>query len=133
MQINLQKMQKIDQFIKNKIKSDNLNESSVGHFFVYKNFLQRYYLKENFKREEAMSYKNELEKYAHENEDVFNAIFRQDFQANFEQFEHKMLIERETLDKVYEDLSCLEKTDLEDFMHKEKNDRPNKKRRNLLR
>lgn len=90
-------------------------------------------MKEIFKRKEAMSYKNELEKYVHENEEVFNAILRQDFQANFEQFEHKMLIERETLDKVYEDLSCLEKTDLEDFMHKEKNDRPNKKRRNLLR
>ncbi len=80
-----------------------------------------------------MSYKTELEKYARDNEDNLDTILRQDFQANFEQFEHKMLIEREILVKVYEDLSCLERADLEDFMFKEKNDRPNKKRRNLLR
>ena len=80
-----------------------------------------------------MGYKKELEQYAVEGEERFSSILRQDFQANFEELEHKMLIERETLNKVYEDLSCLEKTDLKDYMLKEKNVRPNKKRRNLLR
>lgn len=77
-------------------------------------------------------YQDELKKYAQQGEEKLSSILRQDFQANFEDFEHKMLIERETLGKVYKDLSPMERAELEDFWQKEKNDRPNKKRRNLL-
>lgn len=79
-----------------------------------------------------MGYKSKLKRYAKQNDKRFSLILRQDFQANFDELEHKMLIERETLDRVYQDMSCFEQADLEDFTHKEKNDRTNKKRRNLL-
>lgn len=79
-----------------------------------------------------MNFKRELENFAKKKEGVYSSILRQDFQSNFEDLKHNMLIERETLDRVYNDLCCLERADLEDFWRKEKNDRPNKKRRNLL-
>lgn len=72
-----------------------------------------------------MTYKRELENFAKVNEKKYSLILRQDFQSNLDELKHKMLLERETLEKVYDDVVCLEMTDLEDFWQKEKNDRPN--------
>lgn len=79
-----------------------------------------------------MMFKKKLENFAKKNEEKYSSILRQDFQSNFDKLKHNMLIERETLDRIYNDLACLERADLEDFWQKEKDDRPNKKRRNLL-
>ena len=54
--------------------------------------------------------------------------------ANFEDNKHIMLVEGESdLSHIYDELSDLEKADLVDFWKKELDERPNKKRRNLLR
>lgn len=72
-----------------------------------------------------VEYKRELENFAKMNEKEYSLILRQDFQSNLAELKHKMLLERETLKKVYDDVACLEMIDLEDFWQKEKNDRPN--------
>lgn len=70
-------------------------------------------------------YKRELENYAREMEEK-KEIFSSSH-ANFDMFNHNMLVGEE-LEKVYEELSDLEKADLIDYCSLEKNERTNKKR-----
>lgn len=72
-----------------------------------------------------MNYKKELEIYAKKNEERLSSFLRQDFQANFEDLKHNMLIEGELLDRVYNQLQDLERAELEDYWKRENNDRPN--------
>ena len=52
---------------------------------------------------------------------------------NFSDIQHIMVVEEDfKLDQVYDDLKDLEKADLIDYFKKEQDERPNKKRRNLL-
>ena len=52
---------------------------------------------------------------------------------NFSDIHHIMVVEEDfQLEKVYNELKDLEKADLIDYFKKEQDERPNKKRRNLL-
>lgn len=73
------------------------------------------------------SYKNELEKYISQRESENADYFSRCSYANFNELNHNMLIGEE-LEKIYNDLSDLEKTDLIDFFNLENNARTNKKR-----
>ena len=77
-------------------------------------------------------YENELKEYAVKRGEEISVIMRQDFQSNFDDLEHKMLIEGEELVDAYLEQAILERAELEDFWREENNERPNKKRRNLL-
>lgn len=75
-----------------------------------------------FEMRGKMDYQKNMQKYAKKRNKKISEILRQDFQANLSDFQHKMLVERESLDSVYQDLSCLERIELEDFWQKENND-----------
>lgn len=73
-------------------------------------------------------YINEINSYAREREKI-REVVNNKLDENFLSGWHKMLVEeKECLDKVYQDLSDLEKVDLIDYQCLERNGRTNKKR-----
>lgn len=72
-------------------------------------------------------YKTKFEEYVEKREKKNPFCFHKHSHANFDELKHSMLIGG-GLEKIYNDLSDLERADLIDFFNLEKHGRTNKKR-----
>ena len=77
-------------------------------------------------------YKTKFDEYVEYKEGRNSLCFTKHSYANFDELKHSMLIGG-GLEKIYNDLSDLERADLIDFFNLERHGRTNKKRRNILR